>query len=119
MSTQRFQYKSGQNAHGSTSEVALWFLVRRLDVDWGLGRDQTNAAYVFEHCSRATLRQHLSEEPFRTEGWELGISEIRQYRRTAPISRAKRTFSIFIRRCQTGRVFVRVVFEVLRPNVVG
>jgi len=59
-----------------------------------LGTDQTNAAYVFEHCSWATLRQHLSEEPFRTEGWELGISETWQYRRTAPISRAKRTLTV-------------------------
>ena len=59
-----------------------------------MGTDQTNAAYVFEHCSRATLRQHLSEEPFRTEGWELGISETWQYRRTAPISRAKRTLTV-------------------------
>ncbi len=33
ISVGRFQYKYAQNAHGTTSEVVLWFLVRRLDVD--------------------------------------------------------------------------------------
>ena len=62
-----FQYKCAQNAHGTTSEVVLWFLVRRLDVDLGLRGDQTAAAYIFEQCTRASLRQHLFLEDLRDQ----------------------------------------------------
>ena len=118
ISLRRFQYKSAQNAHGSTSEVVLWFLVRRLNVDRGLRGDQTHAAYIFEQCSRATLRQHLfledlrhqeslpSVEPFWGEGWQLGIRNASQYRTptsdsqmgqdggSEPLARAKRTLTV-------------------------
>ena len=57
MMDQRFQAKAGQNAHGSESEIALWFLCRRRKVDWGWRGQQTYSAYLFEQCSRATLRQ--------------------------------------------------------------
>ena len=65
----RFQYKCAQNAHGTTSEVVFWFLVRPHDVDWGLRGDQTDAAYIFEQCTRATLRQHLFLEDLQVGSW--------------------------------------------------
>ena len=106
ISTQRFQYRTGQNAHGSASDVVLWFLVRRFDADWGLRGEQTFAPFVFEQCSRATLRQHLfledlraeewlpSVEPYWSEGWKLGIRQHWQYRSCVSQSDAMCTLTV-------------------------
>ena len=84
----------------------------------GLRGDQTAAAYIFEQCIRATLRQHLflvdlrdqetlpRVEPFWSEGWDLGIRNYWQYIQPSsasqmgqdgggvPIARAKRTLTV-------------------------
>ena len=93
----------------------------------GLRGDQTAAAYIFEQCTRATLRQHLflqdlrdqetlpRVEPFWSEGWDLGIRNYWQYIQPSsasqmgqdgggvPIARAKRTLTVLrIIRYATG-----------------
>jgi hypothetical protein len=103
MQSGRFQFKSGQNAHGSNVEVSLWFLVRRQEADQGLRGEQTYSAYVFEQSTRATLRQHVfledlrAEEvvpnwdPFWSDAWALGLREREQYSASASESVGKRT----------------------------
>ena len=66
-STYRFQAKAGQNAHGSHSEIALWFLCRRQEEDWGWCGEQAQDPHVFEQYSRATRRQHVFIEDLRSE----------------------------------------------------
>ena len=106
ISTRRFQYSTGQNGYGSASDVVLWFLVRRFDSDWGLRGEQTFAPFVFEQCSRATLRQHLfledlraeewlpCVEPYWSEGWKLGIQQHWQYSGRVPRSCASFTLTV-------------------------
>lgn len=106
MQTSRFQAKAAQNAHGSNTEIALWFLVRRRQNDFGLRGEQTQSAFLFEQCSRATLRQHVfvedlrSEEmlpdwdPFWTQGWELGLRSDAQYSHYTSESVGKRTLRL-------------------------
>ena len=93
----------------------------------GLRGDQTAAAYIFEQCIRATLRQHLflvdlrdqetlpRVEPFWSEGWDLGIRNYWRYIQPSsasqmgqdgggvPIACAKRTLTVLrIIRYATG-----------------
>ena len=102
----RVQCKAAQNAHGSNAEVSLWFLVRRRRLDAGYRGEQTQGAYLFEQCTRASLRQHIfcedlrgcvvlpREQPFWTEGWELGVRHTEQFVSGAPVSVAKRTMKV-------------------------
>jgi len=106
INTQRFQAKAGQNAHGSHSEVALWFLCKRRREDRGWRGEQTYRAYLFEQSSRATLRQHVfiedlsseevlpREEPYWTEGYKLGLCKQSNYSSTASTSVGKRTLTV-------------------------
>ncbi len=102
----RLQCKAAQNAHGSHAEVSLWFLVRRRRLDAGYRGEQTLGAYLFEQCTRASKRQHIfcedlrgslvlpMEEPFWTEGWELGVRHSKQFVSGASVSVAKRTMKV-------------------------
>ena len=102
----RLQCKAAQNAHGSNAEVSLWFLVRRRRLDAGYRGEQTFGAFLFEQCTRASLRQHIfcedlrgcvvlpRKEPFWTEGWELGVRHFEQFVSDAPVSVAKRTLKV-------------------------
>ena len=102
----RVQCKAAQNAHGSNAEVSLWFLVRRNRQDAGYRGEQTFGAYLFEQCTRASLRQHIfcedlrgcvvlpEGEPYWSEGWKLGVRHSEQFVSGEPVSVAKRTMKV-------------------------
>jgi hypothetical protein len=102
----RVQCKAAQNAHGSNAEVSLWFLVRRRRQDAGYRGEQTFGAYLFEQCTRASLRQHIfcedlrgcvvlpEGEPYWSEGWKLGVRHSEQFVSGEPVSVAKRTMKV-------------------------
>ena len=102
----RMRVKAAQNAHGSNAEVSLWFLVRRRRLDAGYRGEQTYNAYLFEQCTRASLRQHVfcedlrgsvqlpRKEPFWADGWQLGVRGWEQFVDEFPESVAKRTIKV-------------------------
>ena len=102
----RMQVKAAQNAHGSNAEVSLWFLVRRRKLDAGYRGEQTYNAYLFEQCTRASLRQHVfcedlrgcvqlpRKEPFWTSGRQLGVRSLESYVVGFPESVAKRVIKV-------------------------
>ena len=63
----RIEVAATQHAHGTNSEVVLWFVARRRWKDRGIKGEQCYNAFLFEALTRAKMRIHVLLEDLRHE----------------------------------------------------